>query len=232
MSDFQSLLPPSTSSLSRSIETVMAERMIGIEAPIRTLWNVDTCPVALLPWMAWALSVDVWESDWSEETKRNVLRATVEVHRVKGTPGSVRRAVESILDDIEIIERDADLAPHEFKVVVSGNLPSNQAYLNVLNVISNTKPVRSHLKAIQVKRESENAFSIGTAHQRALNMQIGLRFVPILAPRALRIATARHVSNTQSIAPSRIALSIPETPVIAATAMHRASTTTIQPMRA
>ncbi|SDG19210.1 phage tail protein I [Sulfitobacter delicatus] len=232
MSDINRLLPPSATTSERAIETVIAERTIGIEAPIATLWNVDTCPEALLPWMAWAFSVEVWDHAWPETIKRNVIRNSIQVHRMKGTPGSVRRAVESILDDIEIIERAGDLAPHEFKVVVSGSLPSDHAYSSVLKVIANTKPVRSHLKSIQVKRNGRAEFAIGTAHQHALTTQVGLRFAPALAPRRPRFATAQHVSSTLRIAPSRIALNIPDAPAIAASALHRASTTTIHPMRA
>jgi hypothetical protein len=70
------------------------------------------------------------------------------------------------------------------------------------------------------------------ATQYAKRTGLGLRFAAALAPRTPRIATARHVSSTLRIAPSRIALNIADAPAIAASALHRASTTTIHPMRA
>lgn len=231
MFDLPTILKPNATEHDRALEQAIRKGKPDL-TPVATLMNPDTCPMHLLGWLAWSVSVDVWDPEWSEATKRAVIRNSIDVHRRKGTIGSVRRAVESILDDIEIIERAGDLAPHEFKVVVSGSLPSDHAYSSVLKVIANTKPVRSHLKSIQVRRNGRAEFAIGTAHQHAIKSQVGLRFAPALAPRRPRFATARHVSSTLRIAPSRIALNIPDAPAIAASALHRASTTTIHPMRA
>lgn len=35
----------------------------------RSLWNADTCPEALLPYLAWACSVDFWRETWPAEKK-------------------------------------------------------------------------------------------------------------------------------------------------------------------
>lgn len=229
MSD--SLLPHNATAQERALEAVVGPPLFT-KAPLREIWDPDRCPAELLPWLAFAMSVDEWNPTWPEVVKREVIQQSFHVHQRKGTRGAVRRAVESILGDIEIIERAGDLAPHEFKVVVSGSLPSDHAYSSVLKVIANTKPVRSHLKSIQVKRNGRAEFAIGTAHQHALTTQVGLRFAAALTPRRPRFATARHVSSTLRIAPSRIALNVPDAPAIAVSALHRASTTTIHPMRA
>ena len=97
------LLPTGSSPL----EVAAAQACADIEAmpvPLRQLWNAQTCPVALLPYLAWAWSVDRWDSGWSESTKRSVVAASEYVHRHKGTIGSLRRIVEPLGYLIRIIE--------------------------------------------------------------------------------------------------------------------------------
>lgn len=61
---------------------------------IETLWDAWRCPAKLLPWLAWALSIDMWEPDWTEIDKRNAIARSPYLHRIKGT----RLAVELALD--------------------------------------------------------------------------------------------------------------------------------------
>lgn len=76
-----------------------------IPVPIDTLWDADACPAALLPWLAWTLSVDEWNPDWSEEVRRAVIAASAEVHRHKGTLGAIKRALVSAgYGDSSVIE--------------------------------------------------------------------------------------------------------------------------------
>ena len=82
----------------------MAERVTGLDKPISKLWNVDTCPEALLPWLAWSFSVEVWDHAWPVETKRAVIRKSISVHRWKGTRRSVEEALEAIGFEADIRE--------------------------------------------------------------------------------------------------------------------------------
>jgi phage tail P2-like protein len=88
-----SLLPQNRTGQEHAIEQTQAARIAGMDVPVDRLWNPSTCPAALLPWLAWALSVDEWDDAWPEETKRRVIADSVTVHRVKGTVGAVRRAL-------------------------------------------------------------------------------------------------------------------------------------------
>ncbi|MCV4725358.1 phage tail protein I, partial [Escherichia coli] len=53
-------------------------------------------PVHLLPYLAWAFSVDRWDRNWPEETKRQVIRDAWLIHRHKGTISALRRAIEPL----------------------------------------------------------------------------------------------------------------------------------------
>ena len=89
----QTLLPPNASDLERAAEGAIRARLEAVPIPLATLWNPDTCPAPLLPWLAWALSVDQWSDQWPEAMQRDVIRQSYEIHSKKGTVYSLRHAL-------------------------------------------------------------------------------------------------------------------------------------------
>lgn len=97
------LLPPNATPLERALADL--GRWIEVPAPLSTLWSVDRCPVDLLPWLAWALSVDDWDDGWPEARQRAAIAESVELHRHKGTPWAVRRSIEALgYRDVALVE--------------------------------------------------------------------------------------------------------------------------------
>lgn len=92
--EFKSLLPPNASKLLRDLEKT-GSRLSFLEILNRYLRNPEKCPEHLLPWLGWALSVDVWNETWAESIRRNVIKASISVHRHKGTLGALKRALEA-----------------------------------------------------------------------------------------------------------------------------------------
>lgn len=102
----QSLLPPASTPLERAIDLASATRISAIPQPTPTLWNAATCPPQLLPYLALAVSVDVWDEIWSEAEKRAAITASPEVHRTKGTTAAILRALTSLgQPDAKVLER-------------------------------------------------------------------------------------------------------------------------------
>lgn len=95
------LLPPSASPLMRASAQ---GRVSDIDVPIADLWDVDRCPIALLPYLAFAMSVDEWDSDWPDDVQRDVIRNSIAVHRIKGTPGAIKQALAGIGLDVDLLE--------------------------------------------------------------------------------------------------------------------------------
>lgn len=87
------LLPPASTRTERALAATTAPDRLDITA-LRTLWDPQTCPESHLPWLAWALSVDVWDDSWPLQRRRDVLAGSIAWHRKKGTPW----AVEQMLD--------------------------------------------------------------------------------------------------------------------------------------
>ena len=78
------LLPPSATRL----EHLAAATLASTVTPevITTTRFADTCPAPLLPWLAWARSVDWWELAESEDQQRALISASFRLHQRKGTP--------------------------------------------------------------------------------------------------------------------------------------------------
>ena len=97
------LLPINATKQERDLSNSIA-RIENIPVDIRDLWNPDKCPVVFLPWLAWSLSVDLWKDSWTEETKRAVIKASIEIHSHKGTPWAVEKYMEAIGITAEVLE--------------------------------------------------------------------------------------------------------------------------------
>lgn len=150
----ESLLPSNASQLDRQTEQVMAQ-IDDIPISLRDVWNPDTCPPDFLPFIAWALSVDHWNDQWSEAIKRRVIKASIAWHKIKGTEGAVRQALASLGATVEMTEwwqLDPPGPVHTFtlKVWANENLQAGEAlltdgmYADMRAAVDASKPVRSH----------------------------------------------------------------------------------------
>lgn len=86
------LLPPNQLPLEAAL--VHAADLPLTPERVATLWDAATCPLGLLPWLAWVLSVDEWDESWPEARKRQAVLQSVQLHRKKGTPWAVLRALD------------------------------------------------------------------------------------------------------------------------------------------
>ena len=160
-----SLLTLNSTQLERAIEAAFAEKT---EIPLRTLYNPDTCPVQLLPWLAWTWSVDRWDNKWSEAVKRSAIRSAFYVHAHKGTIGALRRVVEPLgylIDVIEWWQTTPKGVPGTFalKVGVLDTGITEEMYLELERLIDDAKPVSRHLTGLAISLETAGTVFIGAS---------------------------------------------------------------------
>lgn len=153
MDSIKTLLPPNATELQRDIDKSVATRLGNIEVPNKWLMNPDKCPEKVLPWLAWAVSVDVWNNTWAEDIRRSVIQSSIEVHQKKGTTGALKMALSSFKFDNVKIEEWFDYGgdPYTFRVfieIVSESFDINDL-TEVYAVIQRTKNARSHLKILK-----------------------------------------------------------------------------------
>ncbi|ENZ7790381.1 phage tail protein I [Klebsiella pneumoniae] len=159
------LLPPSSTAWMRSTEAATA-RLSGITVAIRTLWTPTACPVDLLPYLAWALSVDRWDKDWPAERKIAVIQRSYWLHRRKGTRAAVRRVIEDMGFSATFAEWfDVGDQPGTFRLEVDVNevglTPKTLDELNRL--IGDAKPVSRHLAQLTIATSSKGTAWTGAA---------------------------------------------------------------------
>jgi phage tail P2-like protein len=150
------LLPPNASALERAID-VTGARAFDLPVALRDLWNPSTCPVDLLPYLAWGLSLDSWSPDWPEAVRRERVRRAIPIQRRKGTAQSVRDVIASFGGAVAIREwwQTAPRgAPHTFALVLNvsaaDGAPADAAFVDaIIAEVHRTKPVRSHFTFTQ-----------------------------------------------------------------------------------
>lgn len=84
------LLPLSATQLERVISAA-GERVQAIPTPLDTIKRPDVTPPALLPFLAWEYSVDVWKTAWPVGAKRTVTGSWFLDHATKGTRRTIAR---------------------------------------------------------------------------------------------------------------------------------------------
>lgn len=162
----ESLLPPNASNLLKDLEVVFGEA-IDLPTLNRFVNNPDEAPANILPWLAWAVSVDDWSDAWSEEVRRNVIKASIEVHRRKGTIGALKKALEAFnYTGVKVEEWfDYGADPYFFRVFFDVVEPGFDVDIlpQVQKVIESTKNARSHLESLRAYLSAEMGLvSIGS----------------------------------------------------------------------
>jgi phage tail P2-like protein len=155
-----SILPSNSTSAEYALEQSTAKAYVH-ELKNRSIWNPDTCPAELLPWLAWSLSVDTWNDNWSEQEKRNIIKNSFAYHKTKGTIGALKTALESLGYTITIIEWYQNGGePYTFSLNVNtgGQSFTADSMADIEKIIQNNKNVRSHLTNITISVNVDGIF--------------------------------------------------------------------------
>lgn len=166
------LLPPNASPLERAMVGAFDSVLADVPVAIDRLWNPATCPLALLPWLAWGLSIDLWDADWDETTKRAAIADAIQFQRRKGTPASLRTVLDRFDPLIQIVEWFEDrinLDPYTFRLELPMAADSAVEYSpdlvsRILRDIAAVKPVRAHMLAVHRLTAQANAWLISAAN--------------------------------------------------------------------
>lgn len=162
------LLPPNATPQERSISNAIA-RAVDVPVPIASLSNPETAPAPLLPWLAWAESVDEWDVNWTEAQRRGAIKASFAVHAKKGTAAALRYAIQGIGYDVDVTEwfqTSPAGAPYTFActfVVDQEGIETPEAFDRVAAVATATKNLRSHMTGVNIRAVTRATKYIGAA---------------------------------------------------------------------
>lgn len=160
------LLPTHCAPQELTLEDATA-RIGRVPVQLRMLWRPRDCPTALLPWLAWTLSVDEWDPAWPEAVQRAMIAESALLHARKGTPWAVKRALQLMgYSNVEVLEgstyrrdgthvRDGainhggDIGSYEFDIRLNiGAIPDPASITEIRRRVSMYKNARSHLRNI------------------------------------------------------------------------------------
>lgn len=161
------MLPNNATAQERALSNTIA-RVGEVPLAARKMWNPDTIPANLLPWMAWAFSVDDWNNNWTEAEKRAVIKNSLYVHKHKGTLAAIKRAVEPLGYIIRIVEWWEDTPPAEpytfrLEVGLLDKGVDETIYDQFETLIESNKNLRSHMKSLTIKSEINGTAYLGAA---------------------------------------------------------------------
>jgi phage tail P2-like protein len=139
------VLPPNATPLERELEET-TERLTAVSVLVRESWNPDDCPEELLPWLAWAFSVDEWDVTWTEAEKRAVINAAYDVQRRKGSVESIKSILDSFGFSDGVLQEGAAAGGTwaQYKVAVPRLLEADEADA-AIRALNATAPARCEL---------------------------------------------------------------------------------------
>jgi phage tail P2-like protein len=192
------ILPQQLSEIELNLDAA-ASRISDVSIPIATLWSAKNCSIEVLPYLAWAFSVDDWRNDWPEQTKRQVVIDSPDVHSKKGTRPAVQKAISSVYGNSKIIEwfeQQPQGTPGTFLVdaFVSDEGIDQRTITTLSRQIDNSKRKSAHY-TLRVVAESQG--DVATA---AANMQSNLITVDYYTLTELTSSGQSYISAANLIA--------------------------------
>jgi len=184
----KSLLPINASQLLKDLEN-SSLKATSLEALNRYVTNPDLAPDNILPWLAWAVSVDDWSDNWPKVIKREMIKNSISLHQIKGTKRAIKKALEIIGVAGEIVEwweLNPRMTPHSFNITAYLNDNINEdadviigldTQQKLINLIENVKPARSHFN-FKLGARFESQISYGASSK--IKQFVNLLFVPEL----------------------------------------------------
>ena len=172
MSD--TLLPPNATATERALARVVGRTtFLAVGPKYRALWSPQTCPAGILPWIAWSLRVDEWDPNWTEQQKRDVIEASVAVHKTKGTIGALKRALAALGYEVTVDENTGEVYTFrlEFDLNQTGVLGTD-TFAAARRVALANKNARSKLLAVRSSLTATAGVYGAVAHHRAQTVTV------------------------------------------------------------
>ena len=117
--------------LSHAMDVLLAEP--ANRAKILRKWDqIDNMNDAQLDEMAWEFNIDWWDSSFSLETKRSVIRTCYRVHEKRGTKWAVEELITSAFEMGKVTEWfEYGGQPYWFKIQTSATLTKAVSYTHL-----------------------------------------------------------------------------------------------------
>ncbi|WP_111745637.1 phage tail protein I [Salinisphaera orenii] len=167
-SSASALLPPNATDLERA-EAQATARVSDVPVPLRELWNPQTCPIDLLPYLAWGFSVARWDTDWPDARQREAVANAYYIHAHKGTISAMRRVVEPLGYSLRVTEwwqTDPPGEPGTLQIVDIGLADKGideDTRTAIERLLAEAKPLTRPIVELTLSIETHGAAHLGAA---------------------------------------------------------------------
>ncbi len=95
--DLAALAPGTAGVAERRLDALAAARLALLPADLpETCWDADRIPAEWLPVLAWGLSADFWNAEWTPAQQRAAILLIRGLHREKGTRAALDRVLDAL----------------------------------------------------------------------------------------------------------------------------------------
>ncbi|AIK16064.1 phage tail protein I [Pectobacterium atrosepticum] len=197
-----SLLPVGSSELEIAAAKACAE-LSRTPIPLRQLCNPDSCPANLLPYLAWAFSVDRWDEKWPEIIKRQAIKDAYFIHRHKGTIGALRRVVEPFGYLIRIIEwwqYGGEPGTFRLDIGVQDSGITEEVFNELERLIADAKPASRHLLGLNINLDTQGAAYVAATSYSGDTLTVYPYFPETITVSGLEVTVAAlHLIDNVSV---------------------------------
>lgn len=129
--------------------------------------RIDQLESDVLDHVAYFFHVDFYDRSLDIETKRRLIKESVYIHQVKGTPAAVEILIETLFDE-GVVEEWFDYggSPYRFRVVTSNQSVTQERAEEFIRALNTVKNARSHLdNVIILQNEQMKLRFAGIVHE-------------------------------------------------------------------
>lgn len=129
--------------------------------------RIDYLDSDVLDHVAYFFHVDFYDKSLDVETKRKLIKESVYIHQIKGTPRAVEILIETLFDE-GIVEEWFDYGgtPYRFRVVTSNQSVTHERAEEFVRALNTVKNTRSHLDNVVIlNSEDMNLYWGGFIHE-------------------------------------------------------------------
>ncbi len=158
--------------LKAAIEKVMERLKADVQAADRCLFQVDSMPEWRLDEMAWEWNMVWYDYKMPVEIKREMVRRAEEISRGIGTPGLLKRMLETVFETVNVLEgSDYGGEPYHFMLEVGGNRAGEmEAWAQ--RAVEIFKPLRSIFDGFIIQTTEADKIQVSPALEIAVRVEV------------------------------------------------------------
>lgn len=124
--------------------------------------RIDYLESDVLDHLAYFFHVDFYDRSLDLKTKRKMIKDSIYLHQIKGTPKAVEQLVTTLYDEAKVEEWfEYNGNPYFFRIKLNRTLTSENDLVSLVAAINSMKNKRSWLENITTIRQMKSSLSFG-----------------------------------------------------------------------